>query len=221
MIIAFSGPDGTGKTTLARLLARYLTMKNVKTHYIRFKAHHMGMFLLLLFLRLLGVVPPTSSPRVIDYHMRRLFAKSRLFLLLELVNSIIWLLLNVKFKTRLSGKHVIVAERYIPDFIVSMLLIRPSTKILRLYLKALSPFMENTIKVYLIAQPDDIVKRKPDESLTHEYVRILMRGYLIVASFTDIDLLLNTSKISVNGSLKILLTKIRYCYISNGKRAFS
>ena len=193
MIIAFFGPDGAGKTTLAKLLATYFAIKKYKVSYIRFKSHHLAMYFLLRFLQKLNIVPNTSSPRILDYSLRRYFNRDKLFLYLEIINAIIWLITNIKLRKMIKG-GVIVAERYIHDFIVSMLLLGSDKSTLYRLLKIMKLFMNDTIRVYLCASPVDILGRKRDELLSINYVNILVHLYLLAIRFLGVDLYINTSR---------------------------
>jgi len=195
MIIAFFGPDGTGKTTMAKMLKMYLIEKGYRVSYVRLKSHHLAMYLLLATLKKFNIIPNTNSPRILDYSLKRCFSRSKLFIYLELLNVIIWIFINIKIR-EMFKKRIIVAERYIPDFIVSMLLITPSRNTLYLLLRILRPLMRGTIKIFLYASSDDILHRKRDELLSEKYVNILIRKYSLVSSFFGTDLRINTSKYS-------------------------
>ena len=180
MIIAFFGPDGAGKTTIARLVVQYLERKGLKVAYVRLRSHHMGMYILLQLLRLLKVMPCTHSPRILDYSMRRIFRQSKVFLYIETLNVLLWLLVNVRLKL-LMGR-IIVAERYIPDFLVSLQMI--SSRMDYIYGMTLLGVLvtkfvchENIIYVYLTAKPEILCKRKKDEELSQLYVRFTLILY--------------------------------------------
>ena len=208
MIIAIFGPDGTGKTTLARMLERYLSSKEIRTSHIRFKSHHLVMYLKLLFLQKVGAIPTTHSPRILDYSLKRYFSKSNLYLYLELLNAIIWLFVNIKLR-KVFGVKVIIAERYVPDFLVSVLIISPNRRILNSFSRILQPFMHNTIKVFLYSSVNDILNRKKDELLTRSYIYSLLRLYMHVIKILGVDLYINTSKYSRIEAFRIVKEFIR------------
>ncbi len=212
MIISFTGPDGTGKTTLAKLVARRYLLQNYNVHYIRFKSHHLGMYLILKLLILLKIIPKTNSPRILDYYLFQIFGYKTLFFILELVNSLLWLLLNVKLVPLITGKKIIIAERYIPDFIVSILFIRPKVNTLIYSLKIFSLFMKNSFNILLLAYPRDIMKRKPDEQLETNYIYLLTRLYSLVISYIGANVIINTSLVGTPMSFYKIQESLEYSY---------
>jgi len=193
MIVAIFGPDGTGKTTLAKMITRYLSSKGIKIAYIRFKSHHLAMYLMIRFLQKLSLIPLTNSPRILDYMLKRYFGRSRLYPYLELINGITWLFINVKVR-KVLGVDVVVSERYIPDFLVSILIISPNKRLLNNLYRILKPFMQNTVKIFLYADVDDMLDRKKEEMLSRAYVYDLLRLYMYVAKIVGVDIYVNTSK---------------------------
>jgi len=209
VIISFFGPDGSGKTTLSKILKEYISRRGYKTRHIRLRSHHLAMYILLTIMRKLGLVPHTYSPRILTYSIKRYFDNSRFFIYLELINIIVWVMINVKIRG-LFTRTVVIAERYIPDFIVDMLLLSPNKKTLDLLIRTLAPFMKDTIKILLYATPDDMLKRKKDEELSRRYLNAQLFLYTIVARRLGVDLVLNTSKYDKAASftkIKQLLTK--------------
>jgi len=209
VIISFFGPDGSGKTTLSKTLKEYISRRGRKTRHIRLRSHHLAMYILLTIMRKLRLVPHTYSPRILTYSIKRYFNNSRLFVYLELINVVIWVMINVKIRN-LFTRSVVIAERYIPDFIVDMLLLSPNKKTLDLLIRTLTPFMRDTIKILLYATPDDMLKRKQDEKLSRRYLNAQLLLYAIVARRLGVDLVLNTSKYDKTASftnIKQLLTK--------------
>jgi len=185
MMVAIFGPDGTGKTTLAKMITRYLSSKGIKTAYIRFKSHHLAMYLMIRFLQKLSLIPLTNSPRILDYTLKRYFGRSRLYPYLELINGITWLFINVKVR-KVLGVDVVVSERYIPDFLVSILIISPNKKLLNNLYRILKPFIQNTVKIFLYADVDD-----------------LLRLYMYVAKIVGVDIYVNTSKHGKNEAFQV------------------
>jgi len=209
VIISFFGPDGSGKTTLSKTLKEYISRRGYKTRHIRLRSHHLAIYILLTMLRKLGLIPHTYSPRILTYSIKRYFNKRRLFIYLELINVVIWVIINIKIRS-LFTRSVVIAERYIPDFMVDMLLLSPNKKTLDILTRILAPFMRDTIKILLYATPDDMLKRKKDEELSRQYLSAQLLLYTIVARRLGVDLVLNTSKYDKDTSftkIKQLLSK--------------
>jgi len=207
MIIVLFGPDGSGKTTIARMLMSYLSSRGIKASYVRFKSHHLVMYLILSFLRKLSLIPSTNSPRILDYSLKRYFNKSKLYVFLELINAIVWLVVNVMLR-KLVGERVIVADRYVPDLIVSMLIIAPNKSILINLSKILKIFMQHTVKVFLYTDVNVALNRKKEELLSYTYITILLRLYMHVIRIFGVDLHINTSRYSKDESLELIKSLI-------------
>jgi len=194
IMIMFFGPDGTGKTTLAGLLEAYLRSKGYKVRRIRLRSHHLAMYVLISLLRKLKLVPNTNSPRILSYSLRRYFKNSRVFMYLEAINVILWILMNVKLRNLLSGNVVTIAERYVPDFIVDTILVTSEYSFPHALLKILGNLMKNSVKIFLYAQFGDVLNRKKDEVLSVTYLAALTRIYASILPYIGIDMCLNTSK---------------------------
>jgi len=193
MIIAFCGPDGSGKTTHARLIYYTLASKGVRVKYIKFKAHHLTVYVILRILQAFKVIPQTSCPAELDYNIALKFSKARkLLLLLEHISAIIWLLLNVKLPQKYG--YVIVAERYIPDFIVTLEFITMKNDQRSVILKLLRPFIEDAKIICLYAEPKLLVKRKTYEKIPLSYAKYLVSRYKAIAKEFSIALIDTTSR---------------------------
>jgi len=205
MMVVFFGPDGTGKTTLSRITEAYLVKKGYRVSHIRLRSHHLAMYLLVSVMKKLKLIPSASSPRLLTYSLRRYFKHSRIFTSLELINVVIWVFVNVKILGKMFFRNnIIVAERYIPDFITDMLLISPRTGLLHFLARLMAPLMGNTIKIGLYANISDILSRKIDEELSYCYADALIRLYSLVSIFLGVDLYINTSKYNREKSFALI-----------------
>mgnify|MGYP000722278044 CR=1 FL=1 len=197
MIVAFCGPDGSGKTTHARLIYHTLCSKHVRVRYARLRSHHMIMYMVIKFLQLCGVLPRTSSPMELDFSIRHKFSKARsLLALLELVSAISWIILNIKLPKALG--YSIVAERYIPDFLVSLRILTPNhkMKITRLANSLMKRLCRNAIIIFLYSEPPILVERKRDEKITKYYAEYLLKIYREVLSELKV-ISIDTSHVNV------------------------
>jgi len=223
LIILF-GPDGSGKTTLTRGLIRELKKLNYNIVYIRMKSHHLATYLVLRLLQKLKYIPETSSPRIIDYNLRRIFGKSKMYLLLEFSSIMLWYLLFVKL--RLSRNGIVVADRFSPDSIASLHTISKSLP--SIYRKILLNLCRKSIAIYVRSEPHVLLSRKAEENLSEMYLRYLLVLYddiarevaLIAKGLLTID----TTSLPKSQSIRrvVKFTKrylLSQCY--SGKRTLS
>jgi len=204
LIILF-GPDGSGKTTLARALIRELQKSGYNVSYVKMKSHHLMLYVLLKVLQKLNYVPKHHSPRVIDYSLRNIFKGGKIYLLLEFLNIMLWNLLFVK--PRLWRGDVVVADRFSTDSIVSLHII--SGDIPNVYEKALLNLCRGSIAIYVRAEPSILLSRKTDEELSEVYLQYLLALYDKIArkvAFVAKSLLIvDTTKLSRSQVIRIVL----------------
>jgi len=193
-MIVFFGPDGTGKTTLANLLEAYLRSKGYSVRRLRLRSHHLAMYVLISLLKKLKLILNTGSPRVLSYSLRRYFKSSKVFVYLEAINVILWILANVKLRDIINSDVITIAERYVPDFIADMILVASEHNFPRSLLKILKHLMKNSVKIFLYARFEDILDRKKDEALSITYLAALTRIYSLILPYIGVDAYLNTSK---------------------------
>ncbi len=183
MIIAFYGPDGAGKTTIAKAVAYWLYSRGYRVSIVRLREHHLLMYPLVWFLQKTGLLPSTGSPRELDYSFASLFRKSiKLVILIEWFNAFLWIILNIWLR-RLLG-YIVVAERSVPDFIVSMRMIslgRVSRENTLFKILDRVAGHGKIVSVYLYARPDILVKRKSSEKLSIAYISYLLAEYSVLS----------------------------------------
>jgi thymidylate kinase len=208
LIILF-GPDGAGKTSLSKALIKELKKLNYNVVYIKMKSHHLLMYLILKLLQKFGYVPKSSSPRVIDYSLRRLFKKRKVYLLLEVLNIVLWYLIFVKL--RLLKNSVIIADRFSPDSIVSLYIVAGTMP--HILKKVLLSLCRGSITTYVRADPRVLLTRKTDEMLSETYSRYLLVLYDEIAKDVMIVskdmLIVDTTRLSLSQCTKMVLGFIR------------
>ncbi len=213
MIIAFTGPDGAGKTTQARLLQRYLHAKGQRISYVRLRSHHLIAYLVLMIFRCTGIVSDISSPRITDYRIREIAGRKSLryiLILIETFSALIWLFVNVKLKEKVG--YTIIAERYVIDFLVSLqvsLSFLNDRRLCMIILKIMSRFVNKSINIYLYGDNDELLKRKKNELLSHIYLSYLKVMYLLFLRLLNTDFVsINTTKRSIVLTFKELITTV-------------
>jgi len=208
MLIVFFGPDGAGKTTIARLLIHYLKKRGYHVVYIKMRAHHLFMYLLIHILQLLNVIPETHSPRILHYSLRRVFGKSRLYPWLEVINVVLWYILHTIIY-RLRG-YIIVADRFSPDTFVSISLV--NSKINKTIKRILLSLCTGCVAVYIFSHPQILLYRKQDENLSLNYLKYELILYNNIfrelAKVTKSIIIINTTKLSPTTSLAKILQRI-------------
>jgi thymidylate kinase len=191
LLVILFGPDGAGKTTLAKTLIKELKKAGRNVIYTKMRLHHLIMYLVLRLLQNRKYIPKAHSPRIIDYGLRAIFRRSRAFLFLEFLNLMLWSFLFVKL--RLIGNNIIIADRFSPDSVVSLHII--SGNLPTIYKKILLSLCKGSIAIYVRAEPHILLLRKADEKLSESYLRYLLVLYdsiarelaLIVRSMLIID----------------------------------
>ncbi|MFZ8857740.1 MAG: hypothetical protein ACO2O1_05805 [Candidatus Caldarchaeales archaeon] len=207
LIIIF-GPDGAGKTTLSKLLIARLRERGYDAVYLKMRAHHLFMYLILRLLQHIGVVPRSHSPRVLDFALRRIFGKSAIYPLLETVNVLMWYIIRVGLPLALN--KAIVSDRFSPDTIVSLSII--NTKPSKIIIKLLLSLCKNSYGIYVYATPDLMLNRKKDEELSMLYLKYQLLLYKntikIVSRYMKNIIIINTSILTPQKAAETVITKL-------------
>jgi thymidylate kinase len=121
LFISIFGPDGSGKSTQARILAGQLVLQGLDVQIVWIKSYHTLAYILS---RIIGWLSPSSVSRNAYEHIIRIKPLCRnnmsktLWSLIEFF-SLIPLVLSRVYVPLLMGK-IIIAERYLIDSIVSI-----------------------------------------------------------------------------------------------------
>ncbi|MGD0329215.1 MAG: AAA family ATPase [Nitrososphaeria archaeon] len=198
-IICFFGPDGSGKTSLARTLATNLQGKGYKTKLSWMRGSHTIASVIARFLRKFAIFKGEDNP----YYQITIPKKFLpIWKLIEFISVIPIILLRFVIPNLLG--FIVIAERYVPDFIVWVTL---TTNDLN-YCKSFSSRFLNALalkskaRIYITAEYRELIKRRNGI----DYLS-LQRQLIIYEKLAKIlnAFKLDTTKKSVEESSEILL----------------
>jgi len=198
-IICFFGPDGSGKTTLTKALARKLKDHhfNVRISWIRGTHTLASMFA--RFLSMFATFKGHNNPY---YGISIPSRMKKLWQLIEFVSALP--VLFVRFMLPSFLGYTVIAERYIPDFLVWVVITTddPSylSSISARFLLALA--LRSKVKIYVKADFQKLIERRMDMDPSFIMKQLILYEKLAksICSFT-----LDTTNKSVNESMNILL----------------
>jgi len=198
-IICFFGPDGSGKTTIARSPAEKLRSMGLKIKLSWMRGTHT---LASMLARLLSKFTTFKGP---DNPYYGIFIPSRLKRLWQLIEfmSVLPILLYRFMLPSLFG-YTVIAERYLPDFLAWVsLTTRDSDYFRRVearFLLALS--MKADVRVYVTASEAELAKRRGGE-VNHKFLSKQLKLY------DDLVKLVGAYKIDTSGrSVKEALNEL-------------
>jgi|GEM_PF-849009 len=189
-IIAFYGIDGSGKTTLATILADALRLRSYRTCIIRIRSHHTLMYAivrLILWLKGFDYNSLKNKPLHLNYIIRKYLGTERLYTILEILGVQVWFMLKLITHAImcLGHKSIIIADRYIPDFVVMLAF---TSDIDNDRLIKLVWFFEKFARVkplyfYIYVDPHLALNRKKDEYLTMSFCNYMVLKYQYINNF--------------------------------------
>lgn len=206
-LIAFFGPDGTGKSTHAKLLVDYLQSHKVKVKKAWIRSPHTVAYLLSYFFVKIGFCRTDSNP----FGRRKKFpavhtSKSlRLFWAIIEMLSVIPLIVYRVYIPLFLG-YTVIAERYVVDTVVNVAYYTNDLRFLKSstakLLLRLIP--KNTIFIYLDSDYSTLISRRGRNVESYDFFRFQRIGYEIIGNSLGV-ILINTSKNSIEQtSTKIL-----------------
>lgn len=185
-LIYFFGPDGTGKTTHADLIASYLRKKGFKVWRTSVKHHHTIAYLLL---KLISSLINGYDKHIIDYHgFPRILANkiNKIWKIIEFFGLLPAIFYRVLLPTSLS--YTVVCDRYVLDTLVALsYFLRDQSLIVSAFARILMKFIpKNSLLIFFDADTNTIMLRKINEPLNFKLIEYYRQMYSI---------LLNTYKI--------------------------
>ena len=210
IIIVFYGIDGSGKTTLARLLASVLEEKKVNVYIVRLRAHHTLMYLLIRFLfwiKRLNYKLLQGKPIHLNYIMKQYLGDRMLYVMLEITSILIWFMMEMLPRQILRRKHAIfIADRFIPDFIVTLYY---TSRLDEYMLLKLARFFEklmliNPIYFHVYVDPYIAVSRKREECLHTQFITHLSAKYKWISRYLNHITIDTTNKKPFESIIQVL-----------------
>jgi len=160
LLVCLFGPDGSGKTTIARVLANKLKLKGLRVTVSWMRGTHTLASLLARFLSRFAPFKGSGNPYYgisVPSHARRTWQ------LIEFISVLPILLIRFSLPTLLG--YLVVAERYAPDFVVWVSITTRDRDYLRRiearFLLALSRRAD--VRVYVTASEAEIARRRGKE----------------------------------------------------------
>ena len=182
--IAISGVDGSGKTTLANWLVKYLRFKGYKTKYVWIRAQHTLAYLISQILIHLGWYRTFRNPNGILVSRFKVhegtFAR-KIWPAIEFVSVLPLIIFKIKLPLLLGYRLVL--DRYLADTIVSIVLTTRNmsfadSSIGRLLLKMMS---KDCAVIFLDAGLSTVLRRKPDVEYSNNEIKNEINLYRVLA----------------------------------------
>jgi len=216
IVIALSGPDGTGKTSCTKLLSIILRKKGIIVRHVWIKHVHTIAYILVKLLEVINnkhVVRSTSGTFV----THTIAGYSKLWPWIEVLGItpiLIKTLLYTKLLRFFRKYNVVIADRYILDSIVhitiSLLYAKREKSISKEHIEKFLEFlpfkilrsflMKSTMLILLDGNVEILIKRKRDKSDPRNYLQLQRLLYKIVLNKLNIKpvMYIDTTNISLH-----------------------
>lgn len=209
-LVVITGVDGSGKTTIAKLLTEHLKTRGCMVRQVWIKSLHTLAYLISMFFQLVKRGHFIKNPNKIvitrfqstDYKFL-----SKVWPFIEFVSVLPWILLKVYFPVFFG--FIIIADRYVTDTVV---MISTSVKdeafvdsfLGRLLLKMIP---KGTIIIHLDIDLDTVLRRRLDIEYTIPEIENQIMLYRTLADKVG-AYTINTAKLGVEETIEEILEKL-------------
>lgn len=198
-LIAFFGPDGTGKSTHVELLLNYFQSHKTRVKKAWIRSPHTLAYLLSCFFVKMGFYRIVSNPFGrekkypavhIDKRLRRLWS------LIELVSVIPVIIFRV-YAPLLLG-YIVVAERYVVDTLVTIAYYTNDLGFLQSLTARLllCSIPKNTLFIHLDSDYSTLLKRRGHKVEAYDFIEFQKMGYKMLGNLVGATLI-DTSNITI------------------------
>jgi len=122
-IICISGPDGTGKTTQAKLLEKNLKNEGIKCKYLWLRFYHFFSLPLLLIARLMGyseMITYKANIKIGYHYFYKSKLLSKVYPIVLYIDTLLFMVLKVYVYVYIF-KTVVICDRFIYDTIMDII----------------------------------------------------------------------------------------------------
>ena len=205
-IICFFGPDGSGKTSLAKTLAKHLGTKGFKVKFSWMRGTHTFAYVLAQVLSRFNTFNGPDNP----YYGISIPKKfTRIWQIIEFISVMPVILLRIILPS-VAG-YCVVSERCIPDFLAWISVTTNDKNYLdrieAKFLLALSA--KSNLKVFIVADLNTLLIRRGESNIG--FINSQLKQYMEIAQIIDAFILDTTGKDVTNSSeqIKSLISHLR------------